>query len=136
MRQKVIFYIHGSTKNKSLYRDGMSPVVYSTSRPEWYIYLYILITIMSNRQRLDSKQCAWYENPYSKNHYVLAIFFEFDNETDQYYFAYCFPYTYTYLQKFILNIESKKYAYFHHQILCKTILNKYIEIIINIFFIF
>lgn len=36
--QRVIFNIVNFSKTKSLYRDGMSPVVKSTSRPKWYSY--------------------------------------------------------------------------------------------------
>ena len=34
--QRVIFNIVNFSKTKSLYRDGMSPLVKSTSRPNWY----------------------------------------------------------------------------------------------------
>ncbi|TMS20391.1 Cytosolic carboxypeptidase 6 [Larimichthys crocea] len=34
--QRVIFNVVNFSKTKSLYRDGMSPVVKSTSRPKWY----------------------------------------------------------------------------------------------------
>ena len=33
--QRVIFNVVNFSKNKSLYRDGMSPLVKSTSRPAW-----------------------------------------------------------------------------------------------------
>lgn len=33
--QRVIFNVVNFSKTKSLYRDGMSPVVKSTSRPKW-----------------------------------------------------------------------------------------------------
>ncbi|CAL8395905.1 unnamed protein product [Boreogadus saida] len=32
---RVIFNVVNFSKTKSLYRDGMSPVVKSTSRPKW-----------------------------------------------------------------------------------------------------
>uniref|UniRef100_A0AAV2KUI6 Uncharacterized protein n=1 Tax=Knipowitschia caucasica TaxID=637954 RepID=A0AAV2KUI6_KNICA len=35
MEQRVIFNVVNFSKTKSLYRDGMSPVVKSTSRPKW-----------------------------------------------------------------------------------------------------
>ncbi|KAK3089833.1 hypothetical protein FSP39_006930, partial [Pinctada imbricata] len=34
--QRIIFNIVNFSKTKSLYRDGMSPMVKSTSRPKWY----------------------------------------------------------------------------------------------------
>lgn len=93
----------------------MAPVVYSTSRPKW--------------QRIDKKQCEWYEDTSQKNHYIIALFFEFDNEYDQYYFAYCYPYSYTQLQKYIRSIELKNYPFLSHKVLCKTILNKNIDML-------
>ncbi|CAB1456139.1 unnamed protein product, partial [Pleuronectes platessa] len=35
---RVIFNVVNFSKTKSLYRDGMSPVVKSTSRPKWLVY--------------------------------------------------------------------------------------------------
>ena len=35
--QRVIFNIVNFSKTKSLYRDGMAPMVKSTSRPKWYV---------------------------------------------------------------------------------------------------
>lgn len=33
--QRVIFNVVNFSKTKSLYRDGMAPVLKSTSRPKW-----------------------------------------------------------------------------------------------------
>ena len=35
--QRVIFNVVNFSKTKSLYRDGMSPLVKSTSRPVWFV---------------------------------------------------------------------------------------------------
>ena len=72
------------SKGKSLYRDGMSPLVKSTSRPTW--------------QRLPSRSTYYYKCPRHKMNYVLSFVFEFDSEDDTYYFAYSYPYTYSDLQ--------------------------------------
>eukprot|EP00118_Oscarella_pearsei_P013859 m.114761 g.114761 ORF g.114761 m.114761 type:complete len:143 (+) comp37520_c0_seq26:75-503(+) len=37
--QRVIFNVVNFSKTRSLYREGMSPLVKSTSRPRWYIVL-------------------------------------------------------------------------------------------------
>ncbi|CAL8268923.1 unnamed protein product [Arctogadus glacialis] len=37
--ERVIFNVVNFSKTKSLYRDGMSPVVKSTSRPKWCPYV-------------------------------------------------------------------------------------------------
>lgn len=36
--QRVIFNVVNFSKTKSLYRDGMTPLVKSTSRPKWYVH--------------------------------------------------------------------------------------------------
>jgi hypothetical protein len=37
--QRVIFNVVNFSKTKSLYRDGMTPIVKSTNRPKWYDFL-------------------------------------------------------------------------------------------------
>lgn len=53
--QRVIFNIVNFSKTKSLYRDGMSPLVKSTSRQKWFVFdemviwhVYISINDLDN----------------------------------------------------------------------------------------
>uniref|UniRef100_A0A3B3RZ61 AGBL carboxypeptidase 4 n=1 Tax=Paramormyrops kingsleyae TaxID=1676925 RepID=A0A3B3RZ61_9TELE len=91
--QRVIFNIVNFSKTKSLYRDGMSPVVKSTSRPKW--------------QRLPSKNVYYYRCPDHRRNYVMSFAFCFDREDDIYQFAYCFPYTYSRLQHYLDSLERR-----------------------------
>jgi cytosolic carboxypeptidase protein 6 len=75
-KQVVMLNITNFSKGKSLYRDGMTPLVRSTSRPHW--------------QRLPSRNTFYYRCPRHKMNYVLSFVFEFDVEDDVYYFAYRF----------------------------------------------
>ena len=75
-KQVVMLNITNFSKGKSLYRDGMTPLVRSTSRPHW--------------QRLPSRNTFYYRCPRHKMNYVLSFVFEFDVEDDVYYFAYWF----------------------------------------------
>nr|CAG4713763.1 unnamed protein product [Naegleria fowleri] len=115
--QKVLFTIMNLTKNKSLYRYGMTPFVSSTSRNRW--------------ERIPEKQVYYYrkeKGPKRNNNMsqqghnnLLSFVFVFDNEQDEYKFAYCYPYSYTDLQKFLFFIECKKFPYFKRSLLCRSV---------------
>ncbi|XP_026857100.1 cytosolic carboxypeptidase 6 isoform X2 [Electrophorus electricus] len=95
--QRVIFNIVNFSKTKSLYRDGMAPVVKSTSRPKW--------------QRLPSKNVYYYRCPDHRRNYVMSFAFCFDREDDVYQFAYCYPYTYSRLQHHLASLEHRNLEY-------------------------
>lgn len=78
--QKVLFTICNFSKARSLYRQGMTPIVKSDTRPGW--------------ERLPEKFVYYYRSNRHNKNYVLSFFFMFDREDDVYYFAYCYPYTY------------------------------------------
>ncbi|XP_066500831.1 BEN domain-containing protein 5-like isoform X2 [Hoplias malabaricus] len=95
--QRVIFNIVNFSKTKSLYRDGMAPVVKSTSRPKW--------------QRLPAKNVYYYRCPDHRRNYVMSFAFCFDREDDVYQFAYCYPYTYSRLQHYLTSLEQRNLEY-------------------------
>ncbi|XP_059379433.1 cytosolic carboxypeptidase 6-like [Carassius carassius] len=71
--QRAIFNIVNFSKTKSLYRDGMSPVMKSTSWPKW--------------QRLPAKNVYYYHCPNHHRNYVMFFAFCFDREDDVYQFS-------------------------------------------------
>ncbi|XP_050973049.1 cytosolic carboxypeptidase 6 [Labeo rohita] len=99
--QRVIFNIVNFSKTKSLYRDGMSPVVKSTSRPKW--------------QRLPAKNVYYYRCPDHRRNYVMSFAFCFDREDDIYQFAYCYPYTYSRLQHYLASLERRNLDYLQRE---------------------
>uniref|UniRef100_A0A8C9RXK5 AGBL carboxypeptidase 4 n=1 Tax=Scleropages formosus TaxID=113540 RepID=A0A8C9RXK5_SCLFO len=99
--QRVIFNIVNFSKTKSLYRDGMSPVVKSSSRPKW--------------QRLPAKNVYYYRCPDHRRNYVMSFAFCFDREDDVYQFAYCFPYTYSRLQHYLSSLERRNLDYLQRE---------------------
>ncbi|KAM4574824.1 cytosolic carboxypeptidase 6 isoform 2-T2 [Fundulus diaphanus] len=99
--QRVIFNMVNFSKTKSLYRDGMSPVVKSTSRPKW--------------QRLPPKNVYYYRCPDHRRNYVMSFAFCFDREDDVYQFAYCYPYTYTRLQHYLASLERRNLPYLQRE---------------------
>nr|CAG4718011.1 unnamed protein product [Naegleria fowleri] len=114
--QKVLFTITNLSKNKSLYRQGMTPLVSSTSRPKW--------------QRIPEKQVYYYRKPPKYERIVntgthfLSWVFVFDKDKDEYFFAYSYPYSYTDLQKFLFFIEYQGFNYFHREVLCRSVQNR------------
>ena len=77
--QRIILTFVNFSKTKSLYREGMSPVMRSTTRPYW--------------ERIPPRSCYYYRSPRHKKAYVLSVLVAFDIADDVYQFAYSFPYT-------------------------------------------
>ncbi|XP_078723658.1 cytosolic carboxypeptidase 6 isoform X3 [Lampetra fluviatilis] len=101
--QRAIFNLVNFSKTRSLYRDGMTPVVKSTSRPQW--------------TRLPGKHVFYYRSPEHRGRYVVSFAFCFDREEDEYQFAYCFPYTYSQLQRYLDALQARGLDYVHRELL-------------------
>ncbi|CAH8612819.1 unnamed protein product [Heterobilharzia americana] len=113
--QRVIFNVVNFSKTKSLYREGMSPVVKSSSRPYW--------------SRIPQKCVFYYRCPEHKKKYVMSFAFSFDCEEDVYQFAYCYPYTYSRLQTYLGTIESKNYSHFKRELLGLTVQQRRLDLL-------
>ncbi|XP_052255963.1 cytosolic carboxypeptidase 6-like isoform X3 [Dreissena polymorpha] len=113
--QRVIFNIVNFSKTKSLYREGMSPFVKSTSRPKWV--------------RVPAKHVYYYRCPDHRKNYVMSFAFIFDKEDDVYQFAYCYPYSYTRLQNYLDNLEKRNMDYFTRELLCLTVQQRRLDLI-------
>ena len=75
--QKVVFNIIGYSKVKSLFRDGMAPVVSSSRRPFW--------------ERMPQSSVYYYRSQRHDRQYVLSFPFCFEKPYETYYFAYSYP---------------------------------------------
>lgn len=87
-KQRVVFSIVNFSKQRSLYRDRMTPLVRSRSRMHlgW--------------SRLPPRNCFYYKSPRHGGSYLLSFVFTFDGDENEVYdFAYSFPYSYTKLQR-------------------------------------
>ncbi|XP_051509891.1 cytosolic carboxypeptidase 6-like [Myxocyprinus asiaticus] len=113
--QRVIFNIVNFSKTKSLYRDGMSPVVKSTSRPKW--------------QRLPAKNVYYYRCPDHRRNYVMSFAFCFDREDDVYQFAYCYPYTYSRLQHYLASLERRNLDYLQREQLGLSVQQRQLDLL-------
>ncbi|XP_038115746.1 cytosolic carboxypeptidase 6 isoform X2 [Culex quinquefasciatus] len=113
--QRVIFNIVNMNKSRNLFKDGMTPLVKSSSRPKW--------------QRLPRCEVFYYKSAVHQNHYVLSYAFAFDKEDEVYQFALTFPYSYSKLQAFLNALESKFPDSFERTTLGMTIQNRKMELI-------
>ncbi|XP_053326203.1 cytosolic carboxypeptidase 6 [Spea bombifrons] len=113
--QRIIFNIVNFSKTKSLYRDGMAPVVKSTSRPKW--------------QRLPAKNVYYYRCPDHRKNYVMSFAFCFDREEDTYQFAYCYPYTYTRLQHYLDSLDRQGLEYVQRELLALSVQQRRLDLL-------
>jgi hypothetical protein len=113
--QRVIFNVVNFSKTKSLYREGMSPLVKSTSRLQW--------------QRIPPKNVFYYRCPEHHKNYIMSFAFAFDKEDDVYEFAYSYPYSYTRLQRYLDRIEARKLDYFKRELLCFSVQQRRLDLI-------
>ncbi|XP_048950464.1 cytosolic carboxypeptidase 6 isoform X8 [Canis lupus dingo] len=112
---RVIFNIVNFSKTKSLYRDGMAPMVKSTSRPKW--------------QRLPPKNVYYYRCPDHRKNYVMSFAFCFDREEDIYQFAYCYPYTYTRFQHYLDGLQKRNMDYFFREQLGQSVQQRQLDLL-------
>ena len=109
--QRVIFNIINYSKSKNLFREGMSPVVSSSSRRKW--------------ERIPSRNVFYYKCPRHNGNYVMSFLFAFDKEHDKYCFAYSFPYTYSDLQTYLKDLDDRCMRFYKRELLgCSLQLRK------------
>nr|XP_032822144.1 cytosolic carboxypeptidase 6 [Petromyzon marinus] len=113
--QRAIFNLVNFSKTRSLYRDGMTPVVKSTSRPQW--------------TRLPGKHVFYYRSPEHRGRYVVSFAFCFDREEDEYQFAYCFPYTYSQLQRYLDALQARGFDYVHRELLGLSVQQRRLDLL-------
>ena len=92
--QRVLLSVVNFNKGKSLYTEGMTPLVRSLpSRPAW--------------ERLPASSVFYYRSPRHRGGHVLAWLFQFDLDAgpERYEFAYCYPYSYTHLQRRLHSLD-------------------------------
>ncbi|KAJ8679497.1 hypothetical protein QAD02_015284 [Eretmocerus hayati] len=112
--QRVIFNIVNISKSKNLFREGMTPLVRSTSRLKW--------------QRLPVKQVFYYKSAQHQNHYVLSFAFSFDREDELYQFALTYPYSYSRHLGHLDNL-STKYPSIRRETLANSIQKRKVELL-------
>lgn len=117
---KYKFTIMNLLKSGSLYNEGMRPLVYSEMDA-------VKKKIGWVRRGEDIK---YYKNAIKredtakdKYHYSLTWTCEFPNENDTYYFAHCYPYTYSDLQEYLQEFRNDpvQSRICKQRVLCRTL---------------
>ncbi|XP_078419519.1 cytosolic carboxypeptidase 2-like [Cetorhinus maximus] len=110
------FTIINLMKPTSLYNMGMKPLMYSTKDAELY---------QVGWRRVGS-QIKYYRNNYGNDkhqYYSLTWTFEFPHDMDTCYFAHCYPYTYSDLQDYLMDVVSDpaKSKFCKVRVLCRSL---------------
>ncbi|GMF16934.1 unnamed protein product [Phytophthora fragariaefolia] len=135
---KVRFNIRNMLKKASLYTDGMLPAIYIESpgliKCGWR-HSGINVCYFKNTDTYRHRRTGKI-----RNYYTLSFVYEFpvhppsspkvalaqnvlDDKPFVAYFAYCYPYTYTRLQRFMLSLQKdpERRNTFKRRVMCKTI---------------
>eukprot|EP01028_Stygiella_incarcerata_P008050 TRINITY_DN3400_c0_g1_i1.p1 TRINITY_DN3400_c0_g1~~TRINITY_DN3400_c0_g1_i1.p1 ORF type:complete len:880 (-),score=194.50 TRINITY_DN3400_c0_g1_i1:990-3629(-) len=116
--QRVNFQIINMQKPTSLYQEGMRPLAYSVKDAE----------SVGRGWRRGGEDVSYRVTSGSKKTYTLSFTFTFPHHQDVVFFAHCFPYTYTQLQREIsVMIRGKRFV--ERQILCKTLSGNQVDIL-------
>ncbi|RZF37316.1 hypothetical protein LSTR_LSTR005648 [Laodelphax striatellus] len=113
--QRVIFNIVNFSKKRTLFLNGMTPLVRSHFRNKW--------------QRMPRKNVYYHKSPYHMSNYILTFSFTFDKEEDVYDFSFSYPYSYSKLQAHLEVIERKNFPHFKRELLGKSIQNRRLDIL-------
>ncbi|XP_074638713.1 uncharacterized protein LOC141897150 isoform X3 [Acropora palmata] len=114
------FTIMNLLKSGSLYNEGMRPLLYSEmdaakKKIGWVRKGDDIKYYRNAIKREDTTK--------DKYHYSLTWTCEFPNEKDTYYFAHCYPYTYSDLQEYLLDMRSDpvQSRICKQRVLCQTL---------------
>ena len=113
--QRVLFNVVNLCKTRSLYRDGMAPCFRTSFSPKW--------------ERLPSKGVYYYRCPAHGHSYIMSFVYVFERSDAEYYFSYCFPYTYTELQRYLYRIERRQLPYVQREQVARTLQHRRLDML-------
>eukprot|EP00397_Hematodinium_sp_SG-2012_P000506 GEMP01000507.1.p1 GENE.GEMP01000507.1~~GEMP01000507.1.p1 ORF type:complete len:1794 (+),score=450.48 GEMP01000507.1:169-5550(+) len=111
--RKVIFKIENISKPASLFDDDMVPVVWSVKENSGWHH--------------GCENISTYRNEHSRrkgeSYHTLKFSYTFQHDNDVVFFAFHYPYTYSYLQDFLARLEADSYRreWIKRRSLCSTI---------------
>ena len=123
------FTICNFLKTDSLYNMGMKPLMYSELDAKYKNIGWRRSgsNIKYYRNNIKSEN----ENGNPRNLYSLTWTCKFPNENDTYYFAHCYPYTYTMLQDYLKDVQEDpvRSKYCKVKILCRTLAENLVHLV-------
>ncbi len=101
-----------------MFKAGMKPCIYSVKKKGGWERGCFNIQYRKNT--------IFYEE--DKHYFTLSFSYDFQENFDEVYFAYCYPYTYTRLQRFLDDVQVKHSDKMRRKVLAKTLGGKIISI--------
>ena len=141
--QRVLIHIVNFSKTKSLYRDGMSPLVRTASSPTWERINPKSLFYYKQKDRPTKKQDdsgrgspgpdGGRDSPEDgeggrKTPCVLSIVYTFERK-EAHWFSYSYPFGYTMQQHLLDALERKKLPYVKRELLCRTLQNRRCDVL-------
>uniref|UniRef100_A0A1I7XYQ8 Peptidase_M14 domain-containing protein n=1 Tax=Steinernema glaseri TaxID=37863 RepID=A0A1I7XYQ8_9BILA len=112
---RVVFNIVNFSKDRNLFDSASaSPVYKASSQTSW--------------SRIPVKNLYYYRSAAHGNRFILSFSHLFD-DSHRVEFAYCIPYTYTKLQQFLGNIESRNLSFFKRDLVCQSVQKRRLDLI-------
>ncbi|KAF5308100.1 hypothetical protein FQR65_LT00643 [Abscondita terminalis] len=114
------FSIVNMTKDASLYNEGMKPLLYSTKDAHLH---HIGWRRCGNNITYFCNDNVGPEDADQVMTYTLTFTMEFPHDDDEVYLAYCYPYTYTDLQDYLVELSNHpvKSTFTTLRLLCKSL---------------
>ena len=113
--QRVLFNVVNLCKTRSLYREGMAPCVRTTAQPKW--------------ERMPSKSVFYYRSPAHGQSYIMSFVYVFEQAASEHFFAYCFPYTYTDLQRYLYRLERRALPFVQRVEIARTLQHRRLDLL-------
>ncbi|KAL4494540.1 hypothetical protein ABPG72_004442 [Tetrahymena utriculariae] len=147
---RIKFNILNFCKSDSLFNQGMKVLVYSKIQAIYHnkgwhrscenINYYKNNFIRkqncqppasTNQNFTETKSQSFQNNSFQKqqNYYSLSFTYLFENNEDEVYFAYNYPYTYSELQEYLDEQESIKSDKLNRRLLCRTLAGNRIDLL-------
>ncbi|XP_052705976.1 uncharacterized protein LOC128181564 isoform X1 [Crassostrea angulata] len=121
------FTIVNFMKSDSLYNDGMKPLIYSEKNAQQKKVGWVRggsdIKYYKNNLSLSGTINRYSTSKSDKSFYSLTWTVKLEHNHDTVYFAHCFPYTYTDLQDYLLDMSNDpvKNKICKQRVLCRTL---------------
>ncbi|KAK0395856.1 hypothetical protein QR680_001466 [Steinernema hermaphroditum] len=113
--QRVVFNIVNFSKDRNLFDSASAAPVYkASSQTSW--------------SRIPVKNLYYYRSAAHGNRFILSFSHLFD-DSHRVEFAYCIPYTYSKLQQFLSNIDSRSLPFFKRDLLCHSVQKRRLDLI-------